>query len=140
MTSLQTILIVTFVSLGIGLGLFGFAVNMYDEYGVSWDGNYSKTQTNLENAFSGIENITFTIQELVSEPGGVDEIDGFIVLKKGILAAIKLPFQIIKFVSVLLVDASNLLGLPAWVMGIAMATIITVILFSIFSAILRKDI
>jgi len=140
MTSLKSIFIIVFVGLGIGIGLFGFATNMYDNYGINLGGNYTQTQTQLENSFSGIENITFAIQQKVSEPGGVTEESGFVVLTKGALAAIKLPFEIIKFVSVLLVDISATIGLPTWVVSMTMAIIITVILFAIFSAILRKDI
>lgn len=140
MADIKTILIVTLIATGMGIGIFNFAAELLDGYGITMEGNFSDTQTNLQNTLSETTNLTEDIQTKVSASGGVSVVGGFAILSKSALAGIKLPFEIISLVTTLFTDIASLFGVPSWVFTVIISVIIVIIVTAVLSAILRKDI
>lgn len=140
MATLGTVMVIAILVFGVGIGIFEFADDILTGYGVTLEGNLSKTQTNLNAALNDTNVIARDIQSKIDESGAISVAGGFAILTKAALAAIKLPFLLISTASTLVSEVFIYLGLPAWAFTVAIAIVITIIAFAVFSAVLRQRI
>jgi len=138
MAEIKNIIIIILVVSGISFGYFGFANDLMDNYGITQDANLSNTEQVLSDTFNETDTITSRIQESVRGSGGITVKEGFTILSATALAAIKLPFQLIKTLMTLFADLIlNIPGFPPWVGTLAIAVIVILLSFAVLSAVLR---
>ena len=140
MTDIKTSIIVMFLLVGVGVVIFTFAGDLLGSYGIELEGNFSGTQTRLENTLADTKNITEDIQSRVSEEGGITIFGGFAVLGKSALAGIKLPFKFIALATTLLTEISTAFGVPTWVFTVTIMIIVTLLIAAVLAVVLRTRI
>ena len=138
MATIKTIVLVVFLLAGVGIGIFEFAGSLLESYGGNMEGNLSRTETNLRNTLSGTSDLTEEMQTEISEAGAISVAAGFAIFTKALLAAIKLPFQLIGLTTTLISDLMMMYGVPQWVFTTTIGTIILLLVIAVFSAVFNR--
>lgn len=123
----------------VGIGLFTFAGKLGDNYGKSLPSNYSHTQTQLNKLLSNTTGLGDRLEEKVQQSGGFSVTDAGIVLLGSIWSIIKMPIEMISFLSAIIKDIDMVAGLniPSWFISAIISMIVVAIVFAILSAILK---
>lgn len=137
MVSLKFVIISVLVVTGVTIGMFEVSNALLNEYNVNVEGNLSATETAFRNAFNDTADMSNEIQTKIDESGGINVVDGIGILTRSALAGIKTPFDLIDILSGLFTDINNTLGIPDWVFPLAITVVVVLLLFAVYSAILR---
>ncbi len=116
----------------IALGLSGFLADMSDTYEVEINQSYSNTFDKLEEISNQTNELSNNLVASGATSGDIDT-----ALFQQAQGSVLLSFAGIGLIQAMLLDASNDLGLPSWVVGGTVAIIIVMLAFLAFSALPR---
>lgn len=140
MPSLSKMVLVILVLTGVSFGIFSFANDMLNNYGITAQENFTNTQVKLQKAFGNTSDLSSDVQTKLDEAGGFEDTGGVTTLSQSGLAGLKLPFQLVGIISALISDLGRVVGLPSWIGVVVVAGLLIALAFAVYSAVLRKDI
>ena len=130
------ILISIIIVSGVIVGLMAFASDIFDNYDVSYDDlTYMNKTSEYEDSVSDVKD---SIES--ADATGIAWIDLPLTFVAGAYSALKLLLNIPQILISIVMEASYIIGIPAWVTGMVSAIVVVIIVFVILRAILKWDV
>ena len=130
------ILISLIIVSGVIIGITAFTGDVLDNYGIASDDLTYLNKTSEIN--TKVTEIKDTIED--TQITGVEVIDLPLTFIAGAYSALKLLLNIPDIMMTLLMEAGEVIGIPAWAIAMGTAIVVIIIVFVVLRAILKWDV